>query len=300
MSERFDVGRRRSRAGRRGGRRRRSAGTLASRSATRAALVVGGGRAPSRGVGAVDRRRRAGCASGCAPATSMRGPAGGSSGAPLGDERPGGATPAAPQRSTVPVVLAVCGPREPWVEPLLDDAAIVLVAGEADDPLTALALAALDARGLAAAAVAAPAGVGAVLARIGLGAPSAWRAALPVAPGRRRDALDAGDRGQALLLLLGGLLIVVAGGLALGWVAAGVSAHGARQRAADLGGARDGARARRPAPARARAAALAALPGARRRTSRSRAPSVAHRCAQRRAPRRRAASRPARCRSARR
>ena len=42
------------------------------------------------------------------------------------------------------------------------------------------------------------------------------------------------ERGQALLLLVGGLAAVLAGALALGWVAAGIAAHGARQRAADL------------------------------------------------------------------
>lgn len=44
-----------------------------------------------------------------------------------------------------------------------------------------------------------------------------------------------GERGQAALLLLIGLLMLVAAAVALVWVAAGVAAHGARQRAADLG-----------------------------------------------------------------
>ncbi len=44
----------------------------------------------------------------------------------------------------------------------------------------------------------------------------------------------AGERGQALLLLAGALAAVLAGAVALGWVAAGIAAHGARQRAADL------------------------------------------------------------------
>lgn len=43
------------------------------------------------------------------------------------------------------------------------------------------------------------------------------------------------DRGQAALALAAGALIVLGGGLALAWAAAGVTAHGARQRAADLG-----------------------------------------------------------------
>lgn len=42
------------------------------------------------------------------------------------------------------------------------------------------------------------------------------------------------EAGQSAVLLLAGLLALVAGGVALAWVAAGVSAHGSRQRAADL------------------------------------------------------------------
>lgn len=42
------------------------------------------------------------------------------------------------------------------------------------------------------------------------------------------------EAGQAVVLLLAGLLALVAGAVALTWVAAGVSAHGSRQRAADL------------------------------------------------------------------
>ena len=76
-----------------------------------------------------------------------------------------------------PVVLAVCGPREPWVEPLLEDAELVLVAGGEADPLTLLALAGLRARGLASASSAAPEGAGAAFARAGLGAPAWWRPA---------------------------------------------------------------------------------------------------------------------------
>ena len=46
---------------------------------------------------------------------------------------------------------------------------------------------------------------------------------------------ERGTRGQATLLLIGGLFVVVAAGTALALVASGVTAHGARQRAADLG-----------------------------------------------------------------
>ncbi len=42
------------------------------------------------------------------------------------------------------------------------------------------------------------------------------------------------DRGQAAILLLAALLAVVGGGVGLAWMAGGVTAHGARQRAADL------------------------------------------------------------------
>lgn len=42
------------------------------------------------------------------------------------------------------------------------------------------------------------------------------------------------ERGQATVLLLGALLALVSGGVALAWIAGGVTAHGARQRAADL------------------------------------------------------------------
>ncbi len=91
----------------------------------------------------------------------------------------------APLRSAGPVVLAVCGPRAAWVEPLIDDAALVLVAGDAGDPLTALAVSGLQARGLAAASVAAPEGLGAVLARIGLGSTGTWQGALPGALSER-------------------------------------------------------------------------------------------------------------------
>ncbi len=81
-----------------------------------------------------------------------------------------------------PVVLAMCGPRAEWVEPLLEDAGVVLVAGREEDPLTALALSALHERRIAAVAVLPPDGAGGVLARTGIGVSSRWRAALPIAP----------------------------------------------------------------------------------------------------------------------
>ncbi len=43
-----------------------------------------------------------------------------------------------------------------------------------------------------------------------------------------------GDGGQATILLLAALLAVVGGGIGLAWIAGGVTAHGERQRAADL------------------------------------------------------------------
>ena len=43
-----------------------------------------------------------------------------------------------------------------------------------------------------------------------------------------------GERGSALLLILGALLAALAGAVVLGALAAGVWAHGAQQRAADL------------------------------------------------------------------
>jgi hypothetical protein len=51
-----------------------------------------------------------------------------------------------------------------------------------------------------------------------------------------------GERGQALVLLVGSLMAIVAGAAALAWLAAGLVAAGQRQRAADLG-ALAGARA---------------------------------------------------------
>jgi soluble lytic murein transglycosylase-like protein len=56
----------------------------------------------------------------------------------------------------------------------------------------------------------------------------------------------AGERGQALLLLLGALMAMLAGALVLGAIARGIGVHGERQRAADLA-ALAGARAMRAA-----------------------------------------------------
>jgi hypothetical protein len=158
-----------------------TASALAARSASRAALVVGVGErrpgaagpatAPARRlrdrVAARDLEARArGRIVWCAVDECAADPT-------------GGAYRAAAAAVGGPVVLAVCGPRAGWVEPLLDEAATVLVAGATDDPLTALAIGGLRARGLDAASIAAPDGLGAVLARIGLGRPGAWRDANP-------------------------------------------------------------------------------------------------------------------------
>lgn len=51
---------------------------------------------------------------------------------------------------------------------------------------------------------------------------------------RRDRAGGRRERGQALLLALAGLLALLVGAVALGWLAAGLGAHQARQRAADL------------------------------------------------------------------
>ncbi len=146
--------------------------------------------------------------------------------------------------------------------------------GRPDDPLAALALDALDARGLPAAVVLAPAGLGAVLARAGL----AGRRR-----GRRRCRRDGGcgmtrrvseDRGQAMLLLLGGLTDRARrrSGARLGRG----GRRGARRPAARRGPrrARDGARARRPAAACARVADRRRATWHPAPTSRWRAPSA--------------------------
>ncbi len=75
----------------------------------------------------------------------------------------------------VPVVLAICCARTDWTDELLADAAHVLVAGDAADPLVALVLLDLQERGLSAAVVMPPAGVRAGLTRLGLTAPTARR-----------------------------------------------------------------------------------------------------------------------------
>lgn len=81
----------------------------------------------------------------------------------------------------VPVVLAIAGPRGAWTEPLLDGAHIVLVAGTPADPLTALALAEVRSRGLAAEAVGRLGGTSAVLARAGLPGGPRWEPGLHAA-----------------------------------------------------------------------------------------------------------------------
>lgn len=75
-----------------------------------------------------------------------------------------------------PTVLAICRPREAWQDGLLDEAGLVLVVGETADPLTELVLADLDGRGLAAAVVPAPDGLGSLLARLGVGTTAVRRA----------------------------------------------------------------------------------------------------------------------------
>jgi len=156
-----------------------AASALAARSASRAALVVGAGDRHSGAAGpatAPARRLRERVA-----ARDLQARARGRivwCAIDAGSDDPSGAACRAAAVGG-PVVLAVCGPRAAWVEPLLEDAAVVLVAGETVDPLTALAVAGLHARGLAATSVAAPEGLGAVLARIGLGSPGSWQDALP-------------------------------------------------------------------------------------------------------------------------
>lgn len=67
-----------------------------------------------------------------------------------------------------PVVLAVCGTREPWIEPLLDEAGLVLVTGDEHDPVVGLALEELRERAIPASSLPAPEGVAAMLRRSGL------------------------------------------------------------------------------------------------------------------------------------
>jgi hypothetical protein len=67
-----------------------------------------------------------------------------------------------------PVVLAVCCPREPWLEPLLDEARLVLVAGSRDEAVVELALEELCERAIPCAPASAPEGAASLLARSGL------------------------------------------------------------------------------------------------------------------------------------
>jgi hypothetical protein len=162
-----------------------AASALAARSAARAALVVGAGERYSGSAGpatAPARRLRERVA-----ARDLRAQARGRIVWCAIDEGAEDPFAAACRAAAVggPVVLAVCGPRADWVEPLLGDAALVIVAGEVADPLTALAVAGLHERGVVATSVAAPEGLGAVLARIGLGGPGTWQDALPGTWGAR-------------------------------------------------------------------------------------------------------------------
>lgn len=84
-----------------------------------------------------------------------------------------------------PVVLAVCGTREPWIEPLLDEAGLVLVAGDEHDAVVQLALEGLRERAVPAAASGVPAGAAALLGRSGLWPDPALRALI------EREALPA-------------------------------------------------------------------------------------------------------------
>ena len=74
-----------------------------------------------------------------------------------------------------PAVLAVCRPRTDWVDELLAEAGHGLLAGDVDEPLTALVLDDLRGRGLRASVVPPPDGVRAGLALLGHVAPAAWR-----------------------------------------------------------------------------------------------------------------------------
>jgi hypothetical protein len=67
-----------------------------------------------------------------------------------------------------PVVLAVCCSREPWLEPLLDEARLVLVAGSCGEAVVELALEELRARAIPCAPAPVPEGAASLLARSGL------------------------------------------------------------------------------------------------------------------------------------
>ncbi len=212
------------------------AGALASRSSSRAALVVGTGDRHGRAAGpstSQARRLRERLAARDLDARASGRIVWCAIGAGALDPVAAAGRAAA---VGVPVVLAVCGARAPWVEPLLDQSAIVLVAGRRGGPAERSC-----ARGPAG-----PRARGGARRR----ARRARRAARPgrsrrpgprgarCCPGPRepgREAARRAERGQAALLLIGGLFVIVAGGTALALIASGVTAHGARQRAADLG-----------------------------------------------------------------
>lgn len=78
-----------------------------------------------------------------------------------------------------PAVLALHGPREPWVEPLLEQVGVVLVAG-AGGEVAALALAELRRRGVAAQPADAPGWPALALAHAGLPVGSAGGAGEPI------------------------------------------------------------------------------------------------------------------------
>jgi hypothetical protein len=80
-----------------------------------------------------------------------------------------------------PAILAVCVARPTWIESLLDDTELILVASAPGDPVTAIVLAGLERRGLRSAAVEPPSGLGAVIARAGLRGPSTWSPRLTAA-----------------------------------------------------------------------------------------------------------------------
>lgn len=148
---------------------------LAARADARAALVVTAGRAPAglaaRATPAAARLRERLAARDLAARAGGRLVWCGVDGAPA-------ALRAA--AAGVPTILAVCGPREDWLDGLLAEAGLVLVVGAPADPLTALVLGGLRDRGVRATAVPAPEGVRAGLARLGVGAPGAWRSLGPL------------------------------------------------------------------------------------------------------------------------